>query len=231
MGDYGRNSLLITFGGGLPGGEAWSCGLRATAATGTDAASDALVADVDVDQLLADNNASVRHDIVQWWSDPQMFLPQDVTLGWVKINKIGRNGRYLEDQTHEAVFPALGGTSLSNARYPNQVALAVTLETGYQRGPAHQGRIYLPRPAVPLGSDGRISAGDAVQIAGRTNLLINNINAHLPGAGLDGIVVCVMSRLTGRQAQRAVTHTSVGRVFDTIRRRRNGLLEDHRVFA
>lgn len=143
-------------------------------------------------------------------------------LETIKLNEIGTDGRYTKQVTvfHDFATPVAGGQS-SAPNFPPQVALAVTLRTAVRRGLASRGRFYIPAPGRLVQSDGRISAADATSTASAATALLNGLNTALPGWD-----PCVASR-TREGDLRPVTHVSVGRVYDTIRTRRNGLLEEY----
>lgn len=109
-----------------------------------------------------------------------------------------------------------GSTSLN---HPPQVSLAVTLETGITRGRAARGRIYLPTTGQSVAADGRISSTNATDLAVRTATFLDDLT------DLMAAPVWVMSDV-GAGTSRPVEAVSVGRVFDTQRRRRRQLDED-----
>ncbi len=136
------------------------------------------------------------------------------------VNAIGVDGKYIENTTLEHVHANVPGTGLDSRTLPNQIALVVSLLTGFSRGPAHRGRVYLPMPTMVVGGDGRIDPGEVSVVKTAFNTLLTDLNA------IDaGFKVAVMSRKAGAAIGRNVTGVEIGRVLDTQRRRRNKLAE------
>lgn len=203
--------LYLQWGGTLPGNETWSCGLRLSQInTGpwpdTDAAA----------MLPAAATA-----LEAFHSRAASMINNFCYLTYVKLNPINVSGHYDLPTTNEQIVTPLPGGSGTNL-YPNQVALVASLVTAVSRGPAHQGRIYLPLPTASLGTDGEIQAGDRDTIKGSLNTLLTNLNALR-----SNYAVAVHSRKAGAPAQRVVTGWRVGRVLDTQRRRRKSLVENY----
>lgn len=111
---------------------------------------------------------------------------------------------------------------------PPQIALVATLLTG-AAGSTGRGRFFIPSPRMGnLGVDGRLAVADRDAHLANVVAFINACNTSLTGAGFGRIVVA-----SGGSVQRGVapslrpiTHVAVGRVLDTQRRRREGLLEE-----
>lgn len=146
----------------------------------------------------------------------------------VKLNRINAAGKYQDDVTKEYVVePPRAG---SEATYPAaQLAAVVTLKTSVERGLASKGRFYLPPSFLFnfLGSDGRLTTTQAGNLSGAAVELINKINqAVLDVRGpIDLMRVGVASNVGSGQF-RQVTKVGVGRVPDTMRSRREGLVEE-----
>jgi len=141
-------------------------------------------------------------------------------LTHVKCNAIGTDGRYIGSGTVESIFADRAGGGAAIAVHPNQVALAITLETGFSRGPAHKGRFYMPCPVFMPGADGLIAVADRNFAQGAAAAMLTAVNANSTGH-----VMAIMSRKAGAPGHRAVTDVKVGRVLDTQRRRRRSLTE------
>jgi len=138
----------------------------------------------------------------------------------VKLNEIGVNGRYVNQTTVEDVPPFNIQGSSGTSPAP-QVALAVSLTTPVKRGRAHAGRFYSPVPGFVVGTGGLIAGADCLAAANAGANLIKGINASLTGWR-----VSVVSDV-GAGAIQPVTGVRVGHVLDTIRSRRNALVENH----
>jgi len=200
--------LYLQWGGKLPGNEEWSCGLRMSPINTGDVASAAA--------MLPGVTAAVQ----AFHSSPDINTNARALLSFVKLNAIGTDGKYVLPTTNEQIVADVPGSATAANCPPNQVAHAITLTTAVSRGPAHQGRFYLPLPTYTIQPDGRILALYTDSIHGAvTSFLaaLNGVNANFK--------VAVYSRKLGAPAQRLVTGAKVGRVLDTQRRRRRSLVE------
>lgn len=220
-GPFERDHGYVQWGGSLPGGEQWSCGLRVACTEGISTGPGA--ADGwDMAELLDHYTETIKAMHI----NPNAKINNRAKLDHVKFNRIGVDGHYLESVTYEEVFAPLSGGDAGQAVYhPNQVALVVSLTTDVNRGPAHRGRFYLPLPNCIPADDGLITVNDANTINGCMAAFLQFM-ADTPGidtASDPGVVV--MSRKLGSPATRRVTGCHVGRVMDTQRRRRRSLNE------
>lgn len=146
-----------------------------------------------------------------------------VKLTSIKLNRVGPDGRYVDDDTMEHTYPSpISGTS--GGAFPPQLATAITLRTALSRGRGSKGRFYLPPTSTMggVGADGRISPAFALLLAGSTRTLINSLNTRYALIGRVGVASNIG---TGRFEH--VTDISCGRVVDTIRSRRSALDEDY----
>lgn len=145
-------------------------------------------------------------------------------LDMVKVNLIGTDGLYVNDDTQFVeVVPGVPTTNVSLFA-PAQCTVCVSLTTNKSRGLAHGGRFYPPVCLPGLGADGRITSANAQKIASSAATLISDLNAIGPGD------VSIMSNV-GAGAREPVRGVRVGRVVDTQRRRRNALPEEYVVSA
>lgn len=220
-GNFDRKHGYLQWGGSLPGGEEWSCGLRFAETEGIDLGLGG-AADWDYEALL-DRFVPIVSD---FHHDALMGVSSRANLEFLKFNRINVDGHYAEELTHQRVFGGVGG-GLSSGHPTNQVALAVTLTTAVTRGPAHSGRFYMPMPCFTPATDGLISEATAVSAAGRVKTFVEALS-DWPGIDIasDG-GVCIMSRKAGSPMTRRVNGAKVGRVLDTQRRRRRSLRENY----
>lgn len=210
MGNFDAAHTYIQWGGKLPGGEDWSCGLRmARVTTGSPE-----ISDTDADALAEKVHAFHQATGAQ--------IASGALLSFVKVNPIDVTGHYMTNPSREKVYADLPGGGGSQV-YPNQVAWAVTLSTGLTRGPAHRGRFFLPLPTCALGTDGLVSAANATTLSSAADGFITNLNTVN-----SAWKVAVFSRKDGAPTHRLVTGCDIGRVLDTQRRRRRKLTEDYR---
>lgn len=209
-GPFDSRHFYLQWGGKLPGGEHWSCGLRMAAVGGATLANDAGML------------ASARTAVEAYHTNAGSGCSARALLSFVKLNLIGTDGTYVDDTTYEVVLADVPGAGSAASTPANQVALAVSLTTGYSRGPAHRGRYYLPLPIFGLDSAGVFAAANAGAVSDLTDSYIAALNAISANAK-----VAVFSRKLGAPAHRLVTGNQVGRVYDTQRRRRRSLVENY----
>lgn len=222
-GPFSHEHGYLQWGGVLPGAEIWSCGLRLGALDNSiGGAFDYEGAQVDT---LLDYYVT---KITAFHQRAVSMISNRAKLDFVKLNKIGVDGHYADQGNSHVRFlnPKIDGGGVGNAP-PNQVALALTLTTDVQRGPANKGRIYIPLPMAVPAPDGLISDADATAIMHSFRTLLEDIS-DTPGIDSDATPdVLVMSRKAGSPAARYVTGVKVGRVLDTQRRRRNAIRENY----
>jgi hypothetical protein len=210
-GPFSDPHLLMQWGGTLPGLEQWSCSMRFKSVSGT------ILTPNDQDAMLP----GVVTALKAYHARPASLIASGALLSYVKLNTIGTDGHYEIDTTSESIFADTAGGN-SAAAPANQIALVVSLETGFSRGPAHEGRYYSPLcPALP-GADGLIVAADATSCHGSVTTLLAALNAVNSNFKL-----AIFSRKSGAPASRLVTGARVGRVLDTQRRRRRSLAESY----
>lgn len=158
----------------------------------------------------------IADEVKDYFASPDVDVSQNARLRMVKIAKIDTDGKYAE-APYAKQYDAQGGAP-GNGGYPPQVSLAVSM-----RGPVDlkrvSGRHYLPMPSFPLDSGFLISTGNAQSVAARCKTMVDNINNLQTG----NRVVIASSR--GFNAR--VVEVRVGRAYDTIRDRRNALVESY----
>jgi hypothetical protein len=139
-------------------------------------------------------------------------------------NAVGRNADGSFQQADD-LFPGEGGEQISIA--PPQVALAVTLQSAAS-GPTGRGRFYLPMPIIDV-DRGALTMKEPrrVDVEGRMGQFLTAMTAAAAAQGIGEVVVASRGSVTKGIAPRLRTVTShrVGRVYDTIRTRRNALPE------
>jgi len=112
--------------------------------------------------------------------------------------------------------PALAGTG-SGAALPPQVAVCVSLRTALPTR-AGRGRFFLPAPIVTVSSAGRIGSTPRGQILAAAEGMLQSLS----DSGYPAVVYHRNDLTTT-----SVTTVKVGDVFDTIRRRRDKLIESY----
>lgn len=115
---------------------------------------------------------------------------------------------------------------------PPQIALVATLQSTLPRGLASKGRMFLPGVNIPIDNTGHVPAGSVTTLLANFRTFINACNSV---QDLGGVVV-LASR--GRGALpitpgpiKAVSAVKIGNVYDTLRRRRNQLVESYQSAA
>lgn len=207
-GPFDSGHIYVQWGGKLPGAEQWSCGLRLYGPSATAIADAASLADDMVGPITAYHTSTTA------------YIAGAAKLSFVKTNAIGTDGHYMSSLTNEQVVADVAGGGAAIPPHPNQVALAISLTTGFSRGPAHRGRFYMPLPMFLPGADGLISVSDRNYAQAAAQALVTGINATN-----SSWKVGVFSRKAGAAAHRPVTGVAVGRALDTQRRRRRSLTE------
>jgi hypothetical protein len=222
---YDRKHVLLTWGGPLPGGEQWSCGIRLASAV-----SEASLSPIPLsisDSFLADLMGSYVPAVKAFHSATGTKISASCNLTHVKAAAIGTDGKYLPGQVAmvESVFaPVAGGWGGSD--FPNQITLAVTTTTAQTRGLAKMGRFYLPKPGMALQADGLIAASDAASVAGQAKAFIEAIS-DIPGIDIATSPGAAVMSKVGSGACHRITGVKVGRTLDTQRRRRRSLVEGY----
>jgi len=233
-GPFDRKHHLLVWGGTLPGDETWCCSLRLAGTSGISEETTRIANDLWVDSKSDEDRQSWLDDdiapaVLTYHTAAGTGLHPNAKLTYCKLNPIGIDGHYLSETTIEHVFPpAPGGGPANNT--PNQVALVVSLTTGFTRGPAHRGRFFLPMPSMNMGGvDGCFSDGAIDNCVLTTKTFLEEI-ADVPGLDTVGSAEpAVMSRKLGSPKTRKVTGVAIGRVPDTQRRRRRNIPEDYQV--
>jgi hypothetical protein len=211
VGPFDSTHIYVQWGGKLPGGELWSCGFRMWKASGsTPASATALL-------------GQISTAITQYHGRPDTHIAPVAKLSFVKVNAMDVLGHYQGAGTTQALYADLPGGGTGGAQNANQVAQAVSLTTGFSRGPAHRGRFFNPAPdCLPDVTSGLAPASYAQALANSAKALLTDVN--LGG----GEQMVIMSRKAGAPGHRAVTGVQVGRVLDTQRRRRGAIPEDYK---
>jgi hypothetical protein len=155
----------------------------------------------------------------------------------VKVALINQNGTTDTDEVDYYTYPSpVAGGYTSNV-LPAQITLAATLTSDNQRGLASKGRMYLPglNELVDTGT-GKLSTTYTGVLATSFKAFLDAVNV---GSGVPGKVILASKGhktqdldengqpeyLAGKSAW--VTGCRIGNVYDTQRRRRNGLAETY----
>lgn len=212
MANFDAPHIYVQWGGKLPGNEEWSCGFRLRRKTGVVQSGEGL-------NVLP----GLATAITAFHGSGNTNIGTGAKLQYVKANAISVDGHYMDPNgSNQQILADIPGGGTSQQTFPNQIALAVTLTTGFTRGPAHKGRFFLPLPNGSIDTNGLMTASAAIAISGAVDSLITAVNAV--DANYE---MAVFSRRPGGPGNRKVTGNLVGRAFDTQRRRRRNLVEDY----
>jgi hypothetical protein len=209
--------------GGALGLEQFSCNF---ALAGQDEATDAVVP-----ALLGPNDdywTDLADDVARYFSDGASKVHADAVITGFKAARIGADGKYTEAPVERVMSWPGGGAGI---RPPNSTACKVTLGTNGDLSRV-KGGWYLPVPSMVVQADGRWLEADVESVEARTRDFINDVN-NAPGINILGLRMAVASqgRFNKNGSQRVpprnhvVRRVAVGRVPDTMRSRRNKLVE------
>lgn len=204
---------LVQFGGTLTPltgqSEIWTCGVRVTKAV------------VGGGGGFLDDPQGYANSLVtplKTWFASAADLANDATLTWVKVNNINAAGKYNDPVTHRADIPPQVGSGIPKA--PQFCCIALTLETGFLRGPAHRGRIYLPNYVYSFTGSQTSAANVALVLAAGKRLMQT---LQTPGGGATPASTPVVVSKLGSGAVRPITGLSVDNIYDYISRRKDRL--------
>ena len=150
--DHALLQLSGVFGSGVNSYEVWSTGLRFIVSVGAEAGGSTatLPTVAELEAFLDANEAELSTGL----ENSGLFVGGNtVRLQTVKFNAIDATGHYAYDETVAREFPDLPfGSATTPIVYPTQVSKVLTLETGYTRGVASRGRMYIPGPVNAFNS-------------------------------------------------------------------------------
>jgi hypothetical protein len=169
-------------------------------------------------------NGDIAQSLETWWNSLSTFHAESRRMTGFKWNAIGPDGKFADPSlpnTYQFATP-LKGTSGNQLVMPLQIAAVVTTRTG-RKGKSYNGRIYTPGPvssqAGPYWDPTYMQTLKAV-----TANLLTDLNQDVSGTGTRA---CIVSNAGNPGPVTLITHVTVGRVPDTVRRRRNALTEEY----
>lgn len=178
-----------------------------------------------------------------WLDGTDNFIPYNARLEYVKWNRIGTNGRYVnKTSTRELTYPTPAVTA-NSATYPQQVALAVSWLTDIQRGKGSRGRTFFPTnitldPTIGM----RVSAANCKKVANKYVQLISRLNfaasnvldpappawsASTPQGNPQDIAVHAAILSSSGTGGGSINRARVGNRLDIQRRRDNATEEEY----
>lgn len=187
----------------------------------------------DLEAVTPELLTSIAGVVGTWYANttaPAIQFPAAHKLTGIKLNRIGVDGRYVDDTSFEHTYPTPIPGTASLQPIP-QAAVVASMRTAAERGPASRGRMYLP-PASGFtavdGTTGLATASNALRVAQAVAQLVDGINdaynATFPAFSVGEVVV---ASNVGLGRFRRVTEIRVGRVVDVMRSRRSALSEDY----
>lgn len=208
---------LLQFGGHQGDvNEQWSCGIRMAFPDG-----DGGVVDTDLpsEEDFLDNQAVPA--LTTWFQAPLTHISGYARLTTIKFNEIQADGTYADQGTvHARQVNLTGGHAGDLELHPLQVAVVLSWRNNeVLRGPGSHGRIYQPRPVVPIAGNGDVLGAYRVEIAVKAAAMLNTLDTTPGGLGAPVFRPCIMSKVgTGhcRQIDRVVVDSSLD-----IQRRRS----------
>jgi len=144
----------------------------------------------------------------------------------VKIAQLGTDGNTIPDSVKYFTYPAPISGIQGSTLYPPQVAMVATLVGPVARGLASKGRMFLPGISAAVTTNGRISDLNRGELATNVRTFIRGVSDI---AETDNVPILASQGRPGiggtAPISREVVSVRVGNVYDTQRRRRNGLAE------
>lgn len=199
--------FLVAFGGGWgsDAGEVWQCGVRGNPGAG-------FIDTFDEDTYLSEIEAALS----SWFSNSDNGMANQANLQWVKCNKIGPDGRYVDPTTHvfDYVSPPPGGSAIVA---PGFTSLAYTWGTTHTRGTGTYGRIYPPNSTYAMGGAFNVSTASTNANRAAGLALLNVLNNHSSTTSEFGPEIASKkdASLT------AISRVSSDNIYDVQRRRKN----------
>lgn len=216
-----RTTRVTISGTYLGGVEEWSTGFWFGNASG-----DALLPT----QTVADAVAAAWKTM---FTNASMQISNRHTTTEVKLSSMGTDGK---SDANDTIYSTnqLPCTGTATNYFPPQVALVASLYGPAARGLGQKGRMYIPGVSAPVGADGKIQGSFAQGISDTFAAFLTAVNA-IPSTP-NVVVLASHGQLDQFGKPKIdgfgpVTHQAVGvkvgSVYDTQRRRRNGIAEQY----
>jgi hypothetical protein len=204
---------LLSFGGtaGDPA-DIWSCNLRL-------AITDFGTWSMDEENFLT--NTAVPA-LTAWFATANAKISSSAVINYVKFNEIGPDGKYADPaKTHERLGLNIFGASGTTQLHPLQVCYVLSFRTALaERGPGSKGRMYVPRPNLPIGVNGDVTSSDRTAIAGAAKTFLEALHPQVGPPGSARIHPCIVTPLLGGVAHN-IDRLVVDSALDIQRRRAN----------
>lgn len=222
---YAHSVKRVTISGTSFGGaEIWSTGFY-MGSVGSDVSNPT--------QTLAD---AIRTAWTTFFTSTAASIHSNFKTDTVKVAQVLATGKTSLDNVVYAPYGTAAAGISNGSCFPPQVSLAVTLANSGARGLAAKGRMYLPGVALAIGTDARINGTQVQSLANAFKTFLDSVNAAASigervilasqghkTKGADGKYTPV----PGTAVNAVVNTVRVGNVYDTQRRRRDGLTETY----
>lgn len=216
----------LSWGGPYTNDEEWTTGIRMVPSVGLSPA--------ELLEACQEGIVDASGIAVGIHSNSQSLIPGPAQIQWVKFQPINTDGKYFPDHPTNVIEyspPIAGAWGDDPPLYPLQIARVVSLDTGFRRGRAAHGRMYFPTAAPVTSGDRRTTASAATAFATVMGNAINSWRNMDPAGVFLPSVVSVNNNPALPPMWREISAVRVGRVLDTVRRRRNKLAEDYSIVA
>lgn len=214
---YAHKVVRVTiFGNMFSGNEEWSTGFY-LGHTGSDASAPVAAWQGQLKALWQTFFQAGNSHISSAWTTVGVKSSLLLTDGTTDLSNV------LTDYYASPIAGGEGGGSL-----PPQCTLSAQLGTDTPRGLGSKGRMFLPGVRTPVdGTTGKIGATEAGQIAGTMKTFLQGVNSasDAPGVLITASHGRVLPLPAASPINTLITKVRIGDVYDTQRRRRNGLTE------
>lgn len=215
----------FTFGGNLiTAAEIWATGWRVKPNDGAPTGAELLtnLANINVNDMLID-----CQDFISTKTADGYFasFSSATSVSWAKLAVIDTSGKYVGDPKVATGTKRVGSGGTSTP--PPQLAVCVSLWSGSNFGRANHGRMYLPCPQPYLSdisaTTGQTPSGNAAYLRDSVKTLIS----HATGEVSTILMPChpVIMSQRGLGETKPLLQISAGNVIDTMRSRRNNLVD------
>jgi hypothetical protein len=161
--------------------------------------------------------------LLAWFKAPASCNVVAAALGYIKVNNIGADGKYIsKTATNVHDYPA-NQTGGAPATHDFSKSWAYSWSTSVARGPGKNGRIYPPNASVGSAGSAICTSADQAKLLAAAQGLLHVLNV---GDGdTAGMLPVVASKVNATNTP--ITGIRIGRVVDSQRRRVNALAEDY----
>lgn len=220
-----RVTRVTISGSSFGGAEEWSTGFYMGYESG----------DADLpNQQLADD---IRTAWQAFFIQSSSYIANTFTSTLVKCSSHGQDGKASAEDTIYSTFTG-NASGARTENFPPQIALVATLLSTKARGVGAKGRLYLPGVVAPVLGTGQINGTVQAGILANFKTFLAACNAS---TATNNVVMLASHGSLNKDGtpklggsgmiNKAVHSVRLGSVYDTQRRRRNGLTENYQTVA